>query len=65
MKSDNFQSAWEKFKAQNDTDRIFEKEILDIIEVHNKTSIFSATDRIIRNAAIFSFIIVFCQNCSI
>lgn len=65
MKSDNFQSAWEKYKAQNDTDQIFEKEILDIIEVHSQKSKSFMADRIMRNAAIFSFIIAFCQNCSI
>jgi len=62
MKSDNVYHSWDKFKRINNSDEIPENEILGIIEcVDYRVSYF--TERVIRNTAIFSFLLAFCQNC--
>ncbi|SEI79248.1 hypothetical protein SAMN04487995_2241 [Dyadobacter koreensis] len=65
MGSDHLQNGWAKFKKLNSSDENFEKEILHIIDSHNRRANHFVTERMIRNAAIFSFILAFCQNCQI
>ena len=63
MNSDNFKSSWNTFKELNNSITINDDEILNIIENDiNKPFCFSP-ERLLKNAAVFSFLILFCQNC--
>lgn len=63
MKSDPINASWNRFKSSNSLIEISQDEILDIIENAEKNSFHFSSGRIFRNAAIFSFLIIFCQNC--
>lgn len=65
MSSDQFNSSWNRFKTSNSLITISDEEILDIIKNTEKKSFPFSAERIFRNTAIFSFLIVFCQNCYI
>jgi hypothetical protein len=62
MNIDNLKSAWNQFKAMP-TSEISCDEVLSIIG-EKKTSVFSFTPhRVMRNAALYSFLILLCQGC--
>ncbi|MCF0059793.1 hypothetical protein LXL81_28780 [Dyadobacter sp. CY356] len=63
MNSDNYKSSWKAFQKLNSSIEINDKEILDIIENANNPSFYFSTERLLKNAAVFSFLILFCQNC--
>lgn len=63
MNMENFKPSWKHFLQHNNAVGISEEEILDIIEKHSKQSLQLFPERILRNAAIFSFLITFCQSC--
>lgn len=63
MTSDQFSTSWNRFKTSNSLTKISDDEILDIIEKSEKRSFHFSAERILRNTAIFSFLIIFCQNC--
>ena len=63
MRSDNIHPGWEKFKRMNNSDEIPENQILDIVERADHRVFYLFKERAIRNVAIFSFFLAFCQNC--
>jgi hypothetical protein len=63
MSSDNLKSSWKAFQDLNNSIQINDKEILDIIENENNQSFYFLPARLLKNAAVFSFLILFCQNC--
>ena len=60
---ENFKPSWKHFLQHNNAVGISEDEILEIIEKNSKQSLQLFPERILRNTAIFSFLITFCQSC--
>lgn len=63
MNSDNFKSFWNAFRELNNSIAINDVEILNIIEDKDIQSFYFSPERLLRNVAVFSFLILFCQNC--
>lgn len=63
MNSDNFKSSWNAFRELNNSIKINDDEILNVIENKANQSFYFLSERIFKNAAVFSFLILFCQNC--
>ncbi len=63
MNIENFKPSWKQFLQHNSSVDISQDEILGIIDNHSKESLQLVPERIFRNAAIFCFLITFCQNC--
>lgn len=63
MNSDNLNFSWIAFRELNNAIEINDEEILNIIENKHKPSFYFLPERLARNAAVFSFLILFCQNC--
>ncbi len=63
MNSDNFKSSWNQFRELNNSIKINDTEILSIIENESSKSFYFLSERLFKNAALFSFLILFCQNC--
>lgn len=63
MNSDNLKNSWNQFKTLNNSPEISNDEILSIIETSGGRPFHFLSERVLRNAAIFSFLIAFCQNC--
>jgi len=63
MNSDNLKYSWDQFKNLNNSSEISDDEILSIVETAGERPFHFLSERVLRNAAIFSFLIAFCQNC--